>query len=255
MPGNFKRITLLKYLDKIKGKLKKKKTVRRLSSCDAYRLWSAFYDDQPDNVVLYLEEKLFTEMISAVYINNKNILDIGCGTGRHWREILDKKPVHLTGVDNSKEMLNRLIEKFPGADVAVSENNLLEKFRDKSFDMIISTLTIGHIKDIEKYFKEWDRVLVQQGDILITDFHPEAFSTGMKRSFPYKDELIEVENYLYDVKYLRRIFSDLKWDIINTYEKIIDDEVRHLFEKQNFMAAYNRYFETPLISGIHLKKS
>ncbi len=242
-------------LEKIKNKLRKKKTVRRLSSRDAYRLWSSFYDDQPDNVVLFLEEKLFSEMILKADPENRKVLDIGCGTGRHWNEISDKKPVQLTGVDNSEEMLNRLIEKFPGADVSVLENNLLDKFDDRSFDLIISTLTIGHIKEIENYFREWDRVLIHQGEIIITDFHPEAFSIGMKRSFPYKDELIEVENYLYEFKYLKELFSGLKWEIINTYEKKIDDEVRHLFEKQNFMAAYDKYFGTPLITGIHLKKS
>ncbi len=245
----------MKYIDKIKNKLKKKKPVRRLSSRDAYGIWYAFYDDQPDNAVLFLEEKLFSEMISHTEIKNRNILDVGCGTGRHWKEILDHKPLKLTGIDNSHEMTGKLKKKFKDAEVFVSEKISREVFEDSAFDIIISTLTIGHIKNIDQYFQEWNRILKADGEILITDFHPAAFSAGMKRSFPHKDEVIEVENYLYEIEYLKKIFSALKWEVINIFEKKIDDDVRHLFEKQNFMTAYDRFFGTPLISGIHLKKS
>ncbi|MBK8550888.1 MAG: hypothetical protein IPL53_07415 [Ignavibacteria bacterium] len=67
-------------IDKILNKLRNTPPSRRLSSPEAYKLWSAFYDDQPDNVVLYLEEKLFSEMISQVNFKDKKLLDIGCGT-------------------------------------------------------------------------------------------------------------------------------------------------------------------------------
>jgi ubiquinone/menaquinone biosynthesis C-methylase UbiE len=245
----------LKYIDRIRNKLKKNKPVRRLSSRDAYGIWYAFYDDQPDNAVLFLEERLFSEMISHTEIKNKNILDVGCGTGRHWKEILDHKPLKLTGIDNSQEMTGKLKKKFKDAEVFISEKISPEVFEDSSFDIIISTLTIGHIKNIDQYFQEWNRILKADGEVIITDFHPDAFSAGMKRSFPHKDEVIEVENYLYEIEYLEKIFSELKWEVINIFEKKIDDDVRHLFEKQNFMSAYNKFIGTPLISGIHLKKS
>ncbi len=244
----------LKYIDKIKNKFKKKKPVRKLSSREAYRLWSSFYDDQPDNAVLFLEEKLFTEMISAITLKDKKILDIGCGTGRHWKELISFDPAGVTGVDSSGEMLNKLLSKFPGSTVYVSDNNSLESLKDCSFDIVISTLTIGHIKEIEKYFYEWNKKLRPGGEIIITDFHPDAFSSGMKRSFPLKNEVIEVENYLYDIAFLNKIFSELKWDVISLYQKAIDNDVRHLFEKQNFTSAFSKYFGTPLITGIHLKK-
>ncbi len=244
----------MKYIDKIKNKFKKKKPVRKLSSREAYKLWSSFYDDQPENVVLFLEEKLFTEMISVINFKDKKILDIGCGTGRHWKELLNLDPAGITGVDSSGEMINKLLTKFPGSAVYVSDNNSLEPLKDSSFDIVISTLTIGHISELDKHFYEWNKKLRQGGEILITDFHPEAFSAGMKRSFTLENEVIEVENYLYDIGFLNKIFSALKWDVISLYQKTIDNDVRHLFEKQNFVSAFRKYFGTPLITGIHLKK-
>lgn len=239
-------------INKILNKLRKKKTVRRLSSENAYKMWSTFYDDQPDNVVLYLEEKLFSEMFSEINAAGKEILDIGCGTGRHWKEILDHKPLKLTGVDNSKEMIEKLKMKYNDAEVFVSENNSLKNFKDSSFDIIISTLTIGHINNIGEYFREWKRVLKPKGELLITDFHPKAFSTGMKRSFVFNKEVIEVENYLYTLNYLTGIFTGLNWEIVSIREKIIDDDVRELFIKQNYVNAFNKYKGTSLILGLHL---
>ncbi|MEO8210969.1 MAG: class I SAM-dependent methyltransferase [bacterium] len=244
----------MNYLHKILNKLKIKKASRLLTSTDAYKLWSTFYDNQPDNVVLYLERNLFSQMISKIDFVNKKVLDIGCGTGRHWQELKDRKASQLIGIDNSEEMLKKLKEKFPMSEVYISKNNQLENFKDSSFDLIISTLTIGHIKDIQNYFIEWSRVLKSNGELLITDFHPEAFSIGMKRCFVFDKDVIEVENYLYTIEFLKNIFSSLNWEIISLYEKIINEDVKHLFQKQNYMDTFNKFKGTPLILGLHLKK-
>ncbi len=225
------------YIITILKKFKKQKSARTLSSPEAYKIWATFYDNQPDNVVLYLEGKLFTEMISQNDISNKKILDIGCGTGRHWNEMLKKSPLKLTGMDNSEGMINKLKEKFPSAEVFISKENSLKLFDNSVFDIIVSTLTIGHVKDIKSFLHEWNRVLKTNGAIIITDFHPEAFGIGMKRTFLYKGEVIEVENYLYTMAYLKKIFEELNWEISYIKEKVIDEEVKYLFEKQNYMKA------------------
>jgi ubiquinone/menaquinone biosynthesis C-methylase UbiE len=244
----------MNYIDKILNKLKKKNPQHLLPSADAYKLWSSFYDDQPDNVVLFLEEKLFSKMISQSLIKDKIVLDIGCGTGRHWQELINHKPGSLIGIDSSKEMLEKLKVKFPGAEVFISVNNSLDNFEDSTFDLIISTLTIGHINEIENFFEEWNRILRTNGEILITDFHPEAFASGMKRTFVFKEQVIEVENYFYNLDFLKSIFYRLNWEIISVYESVIDNEVRHLFEKQNYLDAYNKYKGKPLILGLRLSK-
>ncbi len=244
----------MNYIDKILYKLKKRKSSQLLPSAEAYKMWSSFYDNQPENAVLFLEEKLFTEMISQTLIENKIILDIGCGTGRHWSELLNHRPSKLSGTDSSPEMLDKLKLKFPDAEVFISLNNSLADFKDSSFNLIISTLTIGHIKEIENFFEQWDRVLQTGGEVFITDFHPEAFASGMKRTFMFQENLFEVKNYLHTQDFMKSIFSGLNWEIISVYNAVIDDEVRHLFEKQNYMDVYNKSKGKPLILGLRLVK-
>src|SRR5581483_3352645 len=82
---------------------------------DAYHLWASTYDHQPDNLVLKMENEVFTTLLSKITLENKIVLDIGCGTGRHWNVLLEMHPSQLTGIDVSEEMLTQLKNKFPDA--------------------------------------------------------------------------------------------------------------------------------------------
>src|SRR6476619_2430727 len=53
-------------------------------AAEAYNLWAGNYDRQPDNLMLFLDNQLFHHFIQSVDISNQVVLDIGCGTGRHW---------------------------------------------------------------------------------------------------------------------------------------------------------------------------
>ena len=53
----------------------------------AYDLWSEKYDHQPDNLMLALDEEIFSALLEGLNLQNKIIADIGCGTGRHWKNI------------------------------------------------------------------------------------------------------------------------------------------------------------------------
>src|ERR1700674_5195374 len=57
----------------------------------AYNLWSRQYDDQPDNLMLALDEEIFIGLINNISLTDKIILDVGCGTGRHWKKILARE--------------------------------------------------------------------------------------------------------------------------------------------------------------------
>lgn len=46
------------------------------------------------------------------------VLDAACGTGKYW-DILRRSGARVVGVDQSREMLRRLTEKYPGATVYV----------------------------------------------------------------------------------------------------------------------------------------
>ena len=78
----------------------------------AYEIWSADYDDQSGNLMLDLDERIFSDLIGPVDLQNKEVADIGCGTGRHWQKIYAKNPSDLIGFDVSASMLRRAKRKI-----------------------------------------------------------------------------------------------------------------------------------------------
>ena len=139
---------------------------------DGYNLWAENYDDQEDNLMLALDEEVFSGLLNGIDVENKIIADVGCGTGRHWQKLLDKKPQKITGFDVSEGMLEILKQKFPVAETHLLKNNMLDQLKNNSCDIIISTLTIAHIKNAEAAINEWNRVLKPGGYIILTDYHP-----------------------------------------------------------------------------------
>jgi len=68
----------------------------KLSARQAYELWAPFYDTNP-NAVLALEERCFPA--SMAEFCRKDVVELGCGTGRLLRRLERVAPWSLTGVD------------------------------------------------------------------------------------------------------------------------------------------------------------
>lgn len=224
-------------------------------SQEAYNLWADNYDEQPDNLMFYFDQWAFTELIAPVTITNKQVADIGCGTGRHWPLIFQNRPAGLTGYDVSDGMLNRLKLKFPDADTVLITDNFLDEVPDHTYDLIISTLTVAHIENLEQAMLEWCRVLKPGGDIIITDFHPKALAAGGKRTFEYKSTHIPIVNYVHQVDTIKSFFTTNGFVVANQVERVVDHSVMHYYMKQNAMHVYQKFRGMPMIYGLHLKKA
>jgi len=220
----------------------------------AYNLWARQYDAQPDNLMLALEGEVFTSLLRDETLRDKVIIDIGCGTGRHWGEVLKYNPASLSGYDVSLGMLGRLKEKYPNAITHQLHDNYLSKLDDESCDVIITTLTIAHIQNIEEAFKEWDRVLKSGGEILLTDYHPTALANDGDRTFVHGNKLISIRNYVHSIEKILGIILPLDFQVLHWNERVIDDTVKHFYEEKNAVHVFEKFKDMPIVYGAHLKK-
>lgn len=220
----------------------------------AYDLWSLQYDNQPGNLMLVLDEQLFSRLMDQVDLNHKTIVDIGCGTGRHWKKIFERHPSRLAGYDVSAGMLEVLKQKFPSAETHLLKDNNLSGSADGSTDIIVSTLTIAHIENIEDALKEWKRVLKEKGDMIITDYHPAALAKGGNRTFKYNDKIVAVKNHIHSIERIKELAKQLGFEIIRFEEILIDETMRSFYENKNALPLFEKFKGTPIIFGIHLRK-
>lgn len=223
-------------------------------SAEAYDIWAENYDHQPGNLMIDLDEQLFAGMLNDLSVTGKQVADIGCGSGRHWGKLFAKQPKSLTGFDVSEGMLKKLKEKYPQANVRHIADDLFSDVPCAGFDIIVSTLTVAHIEDIEVAMKAWSRLLKPNAEILITDFHPHILAYGGKRTFKHQNKSIAVKNYVHPVYDIVELLQGHGFHLMEKKELVIDETMRHYYEAQNALPVYEKYKGFQVIYGIHLKR-
>jgi ubiquinone/menaquinone biosynthesis C-methylase UbiE len=100
------------------------------------------------------------------------ILDAGCGIGLYGLEYAIKHNAKVVGVDLSKEKIKnaeKLRESLNAKNIVFMEGDLTKlKFKDESFDFILSSDVLEHIPNDEKALSELTRVLKKNGGLILT---------------------------------------------------------------------------------------
>ena len=93
------------------------------------------------------------------------ILDIGCSGGVLLKILKSKGYLNLTGIDFSPEAIAQC--KKNGLDNVFVMDAHTPAFADESFDLIISSDCLEHLKDDELALKSWQRILKRGGEAVI----------------------------------------------------------------------------------------
>ncbi len=230
-------------------------TIEDKDVVEAYDIWAENYDLQPGNLMLDLDEILFAKLLANLNLENKAIADIGCGTGRHWAKIFQQNPESLTGFDVSPGMLKKLSDKFPEAKTYVIADNNFEDIANDTYDAILSTLTVAHIEGIEDALQTWCRIIKKHGDMIITDFHPNALASGGKRTFRHGNKHIAVQNFVHTTDIIKQIILKEGFTVIAHQEIKVDETVKHYYEQQNALHVYEKFKGQSIIYGIHFRRA
>jgi SAM-dependent methyltransferase len=101
-------------------------------------------------------------------------LDVGCGEGRFCR-MLQAAGIATVGIDPTEELLRQARRRDPNGDYRIGRAEMLE-FPDRSFDLVVSYLTLIDIADIDRAVAEMARVLKPRGTLLIANL--TSFATA-----------------------------------------------------------------------------
>lgn len=143
------------------------------ATINAYRQWSASYDD-PGNGLFDLDEPIVYEISDALPIGTA--LDAACGTGRFTSHLVERGH-RVIGVDNSPDMLQQAHRRFPTADFVLGDLHRLP-LADDSVDVVVNGLALTHVNALPPVMAEFGRVLRHGGHLIISDVHPELVLRG-----------------------------------------------------------------------------
>jgi cyclopropane fatty-acyl-phospholipid synthase-like methyltransferase len=126
--------------------------------------------DRVDNVAHIAEA-----IVARVHLSKSmHLMDFGSGTGL----LLERIAPHvgkITAVDVSQSMNAQLREKLPrlACEVELVEIDLEKTSLNRTFDGIISSMTLHHIKDIAAMFAKFHAMLNKGGFVAIADLDRE----------------------------------------------------------------------------------
>ncbi len=115
---------------------------------------------------IYGRAKFNTEFVSDEDIQNKNILDIGCGFGWFELNALKRGASNIIGIEFSEKDLETAKKYIDEKKIDFCVGNAIDlPFEDNKFDSIVSWEVIEHIPKFteDKMFKEAARVLKKNG--------------------------------------------------------------------------------------------
>ena len=189
-----------------------------ISAMEGYALWAGTWDQTPSPIVA-VEERVLRPWIEGAH--PRRAVDVGCGTGR-WTAGLG-----AVGLDLSAEMLAVAARKPELCGRLAVADAIALPVASGCADLVICTLTLGHIRDQEAAMQEFARILEPGGVLILTDFHPAAAEQGWRRTFRHEGETYELENHPYTVDRLHTpglVLRDLT-------EACIREPERRLFEQ------------------------
>lgn len=151
----------------------------------AYDKWAPIYDTD-GNPLVALDDEIVPDMFPRD-LENKEALDVGCGTGRHLVKLL-LAGARAIGVDASPGMLRTARERAPGAKLIQHDVGAgVLPFADARFDFVLCTLVLEHVQDLAPPIAEIARVMKPGARALISDIHPSMRERGTQANFTDPD--------------------------------------------------------------------
>ena len=164
---------------------------------NAYNIWARQYDTNV-NRTRDLDKRCTIETLNNLVF--KNVLELGSGTGKNTEWLLNKAE-RIIGLDFSQEMLNKAKEKISDKRVTFKKADLTKdwKVENNFADLITSSLTLEHIKNLDHIFSQANQKLKKNGLFFISELHPFKQYSGSKAQYETESGTKELEVYIHHI--------------------------------------------------------
>lgn len=186
-----------------------------------------FYDGMP-NPMLALEERFLTGLLPEV--RAKDVVEVGCGTGRWLRRFDRRQTRSLTGIDPSIQMLDVARQHLSGQ--VVLQRGCAEELPlpNGSADIVLMSFVLSYCQDAERVITEMVRVARPGARIILTDVHPETESQlKWQRSFRSGSGAVVMPSKRHMPATLTRAFQNVDWHCKSFLEVPFGKEERAIF--------------------------
>ena len=168
-----------------------------MNNKEAYNNWASTYDTA-ENKTRDIEATALRKIFEHSEFNS--VLEIGCGTGKNTIWLMEKAK-KMTCVDFSEEMLQKASEKIKNGKVTFKKFDIRKEweFADNSFDLVVCSLILEHIEDLDFVFGQANKKLSAGGLFYLGELHPYKQYSGSKARFDSAGEEIVLDCFLHNI--------------------------------------------------------
>lgn len=133
--------------------------------------------DSPNNAI---EGPIIDELLSNV--QNKEVLDLGCGDAVFGKELLDKGAASYTGVEGSEQMAAAARLNMSGKNGTIIRETMESyHYPKEAFDIVTSRFAIHYVPAIETLFQDIHKALKKNGRFVFSVQHPLTTSSFVSK--------------------------------------------------------------------------
>jgi len=140
-------------------------------------------------------------------VENKKILDLGCGEGGYSRE-LKKRNADVISIDCSEKIIQYALTQAEREGLTIQHfirnSNDLYGIEDGSFDIVLCSMMLMDCEDFEGTLREAARVLKPCGKMFVSVLHPcfnGNHEAGIGRQGTGIDREVIVKNYFFPTEW------------------------------------------------------
>lgn len=165
----------------------------------AYDRWAETYDTDRNRTRELAAAALRQ---SSLKLADRNVIEIGCGTGNNTLWIAERA-ASVLAMDFSEGMLRQAKARVHSAHVRFLRQDIRSAWplTDASTECVVAMLVLEHIEHVEHVFAEAARVLSAGGELFVCELHPMRQISGRQAEFTNQEtgECERIGAFLHDV--------------------------------------------------------
>jgi ubiquinone/menaquinone biosynthesis C-methylase UbiE len=222
-----------------------------LDAEEAYARWAPSYDQTP-NPLTTLEERLIAPMLGE--FAGRDVVDLGCGTGRWLQRLQSIGPRSLVGVDTSPAMLAEAGRKCLLSTSLIEAACTSTPLPSRSSDCVLASFLLSYVRGISRFAAEAARILRRDGTVIVSDLHPDTPSYGWRRTFRTGGDLFEIATFPYTTATLVSTMTSEGFALEQLSEPGFGKEEAAIFYANGMADQFRRVMFRPVIYWARFSK-